>query len=189
MPMRKLFWFLSAAIIALFIIQVLGYFNATGIIIALLLLDVIAVELGRQEDRRVVECQLKPELIARVGNVEKLCSSMLSSMNALPTVEHFYQIAEQKIGEHGARLREEIKDDMDRLAKKAIDIENRLFDMKRNVASGIGGIDDRLRAVETGKWTIESADDSEDDAEAEEERRESPVLEEVVYGEGAAIME
>jgi len=41
--------------------------------------------------------------------------------------------------------------------------------------------------------TIESADDSGDDAEEEaepeEEKREAPVLEEVIYGEGAAIME
>jgi len=187
--MRKLFWLLSAAIIALFIIQTLGYFSATGIIIALLLLDVIVVELGRQGDRRAMETQLKPELMARVGNVEKLCTSMLSSINALPTVDHFCQIAEQKMGEHGARLREEIKDDMDRLAKKAVDIENRLFEMKKTVASGIGGIDDRLRAMETGKWTIESADDSEEETETGEEKQESPILEEVVYGEGAAIME
>jgi|GEM_PF-5039194 len=186
MPLRKLFWFLSALLIAFLVLQALGY-AVLDAIIAILLMDIIVVELGRQEDRRAVECQLKPELIARVGNVEKLCSNMLSSINALPTVEHFYQIAEQKIGEHGARLREEIKDDMDRLARKAVDIENRLFEMKKTVASGIGGIDDRLRAMETGKWTIESADDSED--ETGEEKQESPVLEEVVYGEGAAIME
>ncbi|MFZ3077258.1 MAG: hypothetical protein WA139_02285 [Candidatus Aenigmatarchaeota archaeon] len=192
MPMRKLFWLLSAAIIALFIIQTLGYFSATEIIIALLLLDVAVVEFSRQEDKHAVETQLKPELIARVGNVEKLCTNMLSSINALPTVEHFYQIAEQKIGEHGASLREEIKDDLDRLAKKAVDIENRLFEMRKTVASGIGGIDDRLRSLETGKWTIESEDeeDKEEVAIGEENfESPSPALEEVVYGEGAAIME
>lgn len=187
MPLRKLFWFLSALLIAFLALQALGY-AVLDAIIALLILDVIVVELGRQEDKRAVECQLKPELIARVGNVEKLCSSMLSSINALPTMDHFCQIAEQKMGEHGARLREEIKDDMDRLAKKAVDIENRLFEMKKTVASGIGGIDDRLRAMETGKWTIESADESGDE-ETEEKKQESPVLEEVVYGGGAAIME
>jgi len=150
MPLRKLFWFLSAVIIALFIIQIFGY-SLIEAIIALLLLDIIVVELDRQEDRRLMEDRLKPELMARVGNVEKLCSNILSSINALPSVEHFCQIAEQKIGEHGARLREEIKDDLDRLAKKAVDIENRLFDVKRIFASGICGIDERLRAMETGK--------------------------------------
>lgn len=188
MPLRKLFWVLSGTTVAFLALQVLGY-AVLDAIIALLIMDAIVVELGRQEDRRAVESQLKPELIARVGNVEKLCSNMLSSINTLPTMEHFYQIAEQKMGEHGTRLREEIKDDLDRLAKKAIDIENRLFDMKRNLASGIGGIDDRLRAIETGKWTIESADESGDDTETEDEKQESPVLEEVAYGKGAATME
>lgn len=184
MPIRKLFWFLSAAIIALFIIQVAGYFNAVEIIIALLLLDIAVVELGRQEDRRHIEDHVKPELITRVCNVEKLCSNMLSSINALPTIEHFYQIAEQKIGEHGARLREEIKDDMDRLARKAIEIENRLFEMKRTVAGGITGIDERLRALETGKWTFSSGDEpEEEEVEAGGKSLESPVMEEVVYGE------
>ncbi len=184
MPMRKLFWFLSAVIIALFIIQALGYFNAIEVIIALLLLDIAIVELSRQEDRRHIESQIKPELIARVGNVEKLCSNMLSSINALPSIEHFCQIAEQKIGEHGARMREEIKDDMDRLAKKAVEIENRLFDMKRNIASGICGIDDRLRVIETGKWTVSSCDETEEEElDTVEKKPEPPVLEEFVYGE------
>ncbi len=178
--MRKLFWFLSAVIIALFIIQIFGY-SLIEIIIALLLLDIAVVELGRQEDRNLIESQIKPELIARVGNVEKLCSNILSSINAMPSIEYFCQIAEQKIGEHGARMREDIKDDMDRLAGKAIDIENRLFDMKRTFASGIGGIDGRLRAIETGKWTISSEADEED--EIGEEKSEPPVLEEFVYGE------
>ncbi len=182
--MRKLFWFLSAVIIALFIIQALGYFNAIEIIIALLLLDIAVVEISRQEDRRHIEEHVKPELITRVCNVEKLCSNMLSSINALPTIEHFYQIAEQKIGEHGARLREEIKDDMDRLARKAIDIENKLFDMKKTITGGIIGIDDRLRAIETGKWTVGSDDETEEEeVETGGKKFESPILEEVVYGE------
>lgn len=189
MPLRKLFWALSATTAALLALQVLGY-GALEPLIALLLMDVIVVELGRQEDKRIVESHLKPELIARAGNVEKLCSGMLSSINALPTMEHFCQIAEQKIGEHGARLREEIKDDMDRLAKKAVEIENRLFEMKKTVASGIGGIDDRLRSIETGKWTVDSGQGEEAESGddefaiiAEELPQEQPALEEVVYGE------
>jgi len=188
MPLRKLFWALSGITMAFLALQVLG-FRVLEIIISLLIIDVAVVEISRQEESRRIESRLKPELMARIGNVEKLCSNLLSSINALPTVEHFYLIAERKKGEHGARLKEEIKGDLDRLAKKAVDIENRLFEMKKTVASGIGGIDNRLRSLETGKWTFESADESEDETESSEEKQESPVLEEVVYGESATILE
>lgn len=182
MSLRKLFWVLSGITIAFLSLQALGY-PVLDIAVALLLIDLAVVELSRQEDKHNMESQLKPELMARVGNVEKLCSNMLSSINTLPTMEHFYRVAEEKIGEHGTKLRDEIKEDMDMLAKKAIDIENRLFEFKKNIASGLGGIDDRLRAIETGKWSVDSEEDKEEEVEIGEERFESPVLEEVVYGE------
>ncbi len=182
MPLRKLFWVLSGITIAFLALQVLGY-PVLDIAVALLLIDLAVVELSRQEDKHRTESQLKPELMARIGNVEKLCANMMTSINALPTMEHFYHIADEKIGEHGTRLRCEIKEDLDRIAKKAVDIENRLFEFRKNIASGLGGIDDRLRAIETGKWNVESEEDKEEEVEIGEEKFEAPVLEEVVYGE------
>lgn len=176
MPLRKLFWVLSGTTVAFLALQALGY-GVLEALIALLLLDIAVVEIGRQEDGHRIENHLKPELMARIGNVEKLCSNMLSSISALPTAEHFYRIAEQKIGEHGAMLKNEIKEDLDRLAKKAVDIENRLYDMRRTVASGIGSIDDRLRAMETGRWTVNT-----EETKAGPEETGAPASEEAVYG-------
>ena len=187
MPFRKLFWGLSALLIAFIALQVLGY-SVLDIIIALFLLDIVIVEISRQKDKNYMDSQLKPELLARIGNVEKLCSNILCSINAMPTIEHFCNVAEGRIEEHGTRLKEDIKDDLDRLAKKALDIENRLFEFRKSVTSGIENLDDRLRSLETGKWTV-SSDDEAEEVEIEEEKAESPVLEEVVYGEGATIME
>lgn len=172
MPLRKLFWILSAFTIAFLILQVLGY-SVLEVIVSLLLMDIAVVEISRQEDRHRMENQLKPELLTRIGNVEKLCSNIMSSINALPTIEHFYQVAEDTIYEHKARLKEEIKEDLDRLAKRAIEIENRLYDMKKAVAMGIESLDNRLRAMETGNWTFSS----------EEVKVVSPVSKEIDYGE------
>ncbi len=181
MPLRKLFWVLSALTIASLVLQVLG-FSVLEVVAALLLIDVAVVELSRQEDKHLMEEQLKPELITRIGNVEKLCSNMLCSINALPTLEHMCHVAEDMMIEHKAKIKDEIKEDIDRLAKKAVDIENRLFEMKKTVASGIGGIDDRLRAMETGKWVIESEDEKEE-VETGDEKPEQPSSEYMVYGE------
>ncbi len=189
MTFRKIFWLLSALIAVFIALQALGY-GVLEIIVSLILINLAVVELSRQQDRHNLESRVKPELMTRVGNVEKLCSNMLSSINALPSAEHFCQIAEQRIAEHGTRLKAEIKDDLDRLAKKAVDIENRIFDLKKSISSGICGIDERLRAMETGKWTVESAEGEETEGEevelaitTEELPQEQPVLEEVIYGE------
>lgn len=180
MPLRKLFWLLSVLTVGFLVVQALGY-NVLDIIISLLLIDLIVVEISRQEDRHHIESRLKPELMARIGNMERLCSDMLSSMNALPTVDHFYHIAEEKIGEQRSRIKEEVKEDLDRLAKKAIDIENRLFDLKRSVASGIGSIDNRLRAIETGRWVFYADDETK--AEAPAIKAPAPASKDMIYGE------
>jgi hypothetical protein len=175
MPLRRLFWVLSALTIAFLVLQVLG-FGVLEVIVALLLVNIAVVELSRQEDKHLMEEQMKPEIITRIGNVEKLCSNMLSSIGALPTLEHMYHVAEEMMIGHKAKIKDEIKEDIDRLARKAVDIENRLFEMKKTVASGIGGIDDRLRAMETGKWTITGLDE-------DEEKPEQPASEYIIYGE------
>lgn len=181
MPLRKLFWILSALTVVFLGLQVLGY-GVLEIIISLLILDIAVVEISRQEEGHKMETQLKPELLARIGNVEKLCSNMMSSISALPTMEHMYHTAEEMMLEHKARIKDEIKEDLDRLAKKAVDIENRLFDMRKTVAAGIGSIDDRLRAMETGRWTV-SSEAAEEDAGSEDVETVAPASEEVVYGE------
>lgn len=179
MPLRKIFWVLTALTLTFLVLQVMGY-SMLEVIISLLIIDLAVVEISRQEQGHQMENVLKPELLARISNVEKLCSNMMASIGALPTIEHFYHLAEERISEHRAILKNEIKDDLDRLAKKAIDIENRLFEMKRSVSTGIGNLNERLRALETGNWTVSSEEPKTD---AEEAETAAPASEEVVYGE------
>ncbi len=147
MPLRKLFWFLSGLLIVFLALQVLG-FNMLIPIISLLFVDLVVVELSRQDDRDRFRTELKHELVTRIGNIERILGNILENFSHIPTTEHVHSIAEERIEAHKISLREEFKNDLDMIAKKAIEIENRLHDLRHTIASGIGSLDDRLRAIE-----------------------------------------
>lgn len=147
MPLRKLFWFLSGLTMIFLALQVLG-FDVLIVIFSLLFIDLIVVELSRQDDRDRFRNEIKHEMITRIGNIEKILGNMLSTFSHIPTLEHVYHIAEERMEAHKAGLREEFKNDLDGIAKKAIEIENKLHDLRHTMAAGIGSLDDRLRAME-----------------------------------------
>ncbi len=146
--LRKLFWFLSSLTIFFLGLQVLGY-NVIEIIVSLILISLVVVEISRQEDKHIIENELKPGLTTRLNNIERICTNMYSSLKSLPTIEHMYHIAEECIQEHNPR--QEFKENFDRIAKKIIEVENKLYDMKQTFSAGIGSLDDRIRIIEQSK--------------------------------------
>jgi len=128
-------------------LQVVG-FDMLIPIISLLFIDLVVVELSRQDDRDRFKNELKHELVTRIGNIERILGNMLSNFSHLPTIEHVHHITEEKIEAHKSLLREEFKNDLDKIAKKAIEIENKLHDLRHMISAGIGSLDDRLRAME-----------------------------------------
>lgn len=147
MPLRKLFWFLSGLTMIFLALQVLGY-DMLIALFSLIFIDLVVVELSRQDDRDKFRTELKHEMVARIGNIERILGNMLANFSHLATLEHVHHIAEEKITLHKSSLREEFKNDLDRIAKKAIDIENKLHDLRHTFSAGIGSLDDRLRAIE-----------------------------------------
>ncbi len=146
--LQKLFWFLSALTIVFLILQVLGY-PVIEVIASLLLIGLVVIEINREEDKHRVENDLKSELSSRITNIERVCTSIYSSLKSVPTLEHIYYIAEECVREHDPRG--EFKEGMDRIAKKIIEVENKLHDMKKTFSAGIGSLDDRIRMIEEAK--------------------------------------
>lgn len=142
MPLRKLFWFLSALTVIFLIIQILGY-NVLEVILILILIDLVVVEISRQEQRKH-----KSEILIRLSTLENLLSNLISSLNTMPTLEHVYHITEESINEHKPSLRSEFKNDLDKIAEKVIEVENKLNHLKNSFSNGILNIDDRLKIIE-----------------------------------------
>lgn len=144
MPLAKLFWFLAILTIVFVVLQVIGY-SVIIVIACLLLIDLVIIEISRQMDRNKIINELKHELLIKIGNIERMCGNLINSLEMVPTIDHVYHIAEERILEH----RSKFKGDFDKIAERATEIEIRLEQLRNTFAASIGSIDDRLRAVES----------------------------------------
>lgn len=144
MPLTKLFWFLAILTITFIVLEVIGY-SVLTVIACLLLIDLVIVEISREVDRNKVINELKHELLIKIGNIERMCGNLINSLEGVPTINHVYHIAEERILEHGSKF----KVDLNQIAERATEIEARLEQLRNTFASSIGSIDDRLRAVES----------------------------------------
>ena len=144
MPLSKVFWLLSFATLVFIALQLIG-FDVMIVIILLLTMDVISVEMSRQLDRHHLRKEIKGEMVARIENIEKICGNMAFHLSEQQPM------AEQitfSIDKHMKSHKETFKDDLDRIAKKMVDVENRLTKMKRLMAGAVASLDDRLKIME-----------------------------------------
>ena len=144
MPLSKVFWLLSFATLIFIAVQLMG-FDVMPVIVLLLTMNIIAVEMSRKLDKHHFKREIKGEMISRIENIEKICSNLSYHLS-----EH-QPIAEQitfTIDRHIKAHKDAFKDDLDRIAGKMVDVENRLTKMKRLMAGAVASLDDRLKLME-----------------------------------------
>ncbi len=132
-----LFWFLSLASLILLGLWLMGY-NVLEIIITLLIINIVLVETIRQVSQKESEQNLRKEILERVANIEKIAENIVKTLEGNPK-----DLERQK-----AELKFEFKESMDKMAEKAIEIENRLSELKRTVGAVVASFDERFKTIE-----------------------------------------
>lgn len=147
MPLTKLFWFLGITTLIFLALQIIGY-EVLEIVILLIIIDLVILEVNREMNQKRFTISLKNELMTRVGNIEKIATGILNFVNAKPNHEDIHNIFENKIQKHKDELRNEFKENLDRISKKAIDIENKLHELRRTLGAAVASFDERIKAIE-----------------------------------------
>ena len=138
-----LFWIGILAAAGLTVAHVMGY-NVLQYAIGVLIVDVVLLEVSRAADKKLFTNDLKHEFTVRITNLESLVNGLTNTLQA-----NSLEKMEDKLRGHRNEIRIEFSDSLDRMAKKAIDIENRLTQMRNTFSSAIASFDDRIRSLES----------------------------------------
>jgi len=155
MPSSKLFW-ISAALTAVFTgMYFLGY-SAIEIVLLFIIADIVMLKLQHDKLGHSVGAQVMGEVTAKFGGA---IADMTNFMRNAPTsIGAASDVTlggiEAAFSKHKEDIRTEFNDGLDRMAKKAIDIENKLNTAVKNFSSAIGAFDDRLRSLESTDGTM-----------------------------------
>lgn len=159
MPISKLFWFLGALTVVFLALQVSGYF-VTEIIIALLIINLIVLKVSQESTSHKYAHKTLENINDRLGGIHSVLVDLTNftrgpkTNNPGPaTHSHGKEIVtlgaiENALNKHKGELRVEFKGHLDKIATKAIDIENSLHEVRSGFSSAIAAFDDRMRTLE-----------------------------------------
>jgi hypothetical protein len=131
MPFRKLFWLLVGLTLVFIVLQATGYW-VLEILVSLILLDIVLIQIIHQEENEDFINSLKSDIGNRLENIERLIKNILNHFGSVATVEHVYHIVEERLEEYDACAKERLKDELDRIAAKIIEVENKLYELRKN---------------------------------------------------------
>lgn len=139
----KVFWILALGVLVTLGLMLKGY-DLLLAAFALLLIALISLKLSLDRGERATK-ELRGELGGRLSSIDSVVQDLTKAFKEQADIKDFtLGVLEKTKGE----IRVELKDSMDRMAKKAIDIENSLNQMKRTFSAAFASLDDRLRAIE-----------------------------------------
>ncbi|HLC51201.1 MAG TPA: hypothetical protein VJH90_02395 [archaeon] len=135
MAFEYVFWLglIGAAIVLL--LRLAG-FNYIELAVLFVIISMLSLEFLRRGDKKLFTNELKHELIDRTDKIENICSQMVSNMSQ----------DREKLKDE---IRTEVKDSVDRVAAKAIDIENKINEIKKGLIAVAQGYDERMKVVES----------------------------------------
>jgi len=131
MSLSKAFWGIFGINLVLVTIYLMGY-QILPAIILLLIMDIMLLEINRHIDDKNNIAEFSRSVHSRITNMERILQNAS------------YYGGHGDIEIHKTELRGEFKDSMDRLAKKLIEIENKMADMRRTMGAVAGVFEDRL---------------------------------------------
>ncbi len=153
MPLSKIFWIaiiLTLTFLALYTTGRVGL----EVVISFLIIDIIIIEVNRLINYYKMKGEIKEGVVGKMENVEKICSNIVYKLETFPRYE--IHSIENKIIRHKSELKEEFKDSLDKIAKKAIENENKLMQLRRTLAAAVASFDERIKGLEsTPEETLE----------------------------------
>ncbi|MBU5557568.1 MAG: hypothetical protein QW751_00955 [Candidatus Aenigmatarchaeota archaeon] len=153
MSLRAVFWALAALNIIFITLAVLGYPVIT-VVVVLLLIDIMILETNRRSEGQQLVNEVKNSLSSMSEKIENILSKISPSEN--PGMQ---TAIEQRLRQHEATIssqldvlrnfiRADIKDALDRMATKMIDIENALNRTKKTLGATVAMFDERVGQLE-----------------------------------------
>jgi len=141
---KKVFWFLLVWTVFSLILQMLGYEILDSIIIVLII-DLIAlgviVEIGRKKPLK----EINEKIASKIENIENVCQSILKTSDENPIMEKI----EGKIN----KQKEDVNYLLDKMSRKALELEDKINKFGVNLAEHVEDFTDRLEKLEKSEET------------------------------------
>jgi hypothetical protein len=139
----KLFWIISAALVAAIGMAYRGY-DSTLAALGLTTVALITLKFSIDKSGGLAG-QLRSDLGGRLSSLDGMVQDMTKTFKEQADIKDFTLGAMEKIK---ADMRVEVKDSIDRMAEKTIEMENGMNQMKRTFSAAFASLDDRVRAME-----------------------------------------
>jgi hypothetical protein len=137
---KTVFWFLIAITIVSLILQMSGY-NLTETIITVLIIDLIALGAVIEIERRKPK-EIETGVITKVENIERICQDLSKTKIENPSTSIEEKLKKQK---------EDINYLLDKMARKTLELEEKINRFGLNLASHIENFGERIEKIEGSK--------------------------------------
>jgi hypothetical protein len=134
MVLRKLYWVFVAAILFTLALHLLGY-KVLEITLLLILSALVLSEIIRIEEKEELHEIIRNDIFHKLIGIERVLGYIFKSMNNVLTVEHLDTLHGKllsKLEMHEARIDQKLKEELDKIARKIIEIENKISEMKNH---------------------------------------------------------
>ena len=148
----KLFWFVSCLTVVFLGLHIMGH-QVLEVLFGLIIIDIIILRASHNKIEKSID--FRSNLGDKLSSIESAITDLTKFMKArhenpsakMPdiTLGGIEKAMEQKT----TMIQQRFGGDMERMAKKAIDMENRMHQQKKTFSAAIASLDDRLRAMES----------------------------------------
>ncbi len=131
--LKKLFWALVGFSVLMLVLYILGY-KTLEISLFSLVTAIILMELLRIEEGNKIVSSVKEEMLNKLESIERMVSHVFKSAIKLrennENIEKVHYVLNTKLENHKKEVDEKLKNHLDMLAKKLIEIENKITELK-----------------------------------------------------------
>ena len=134
MVLYTILWALVVLAFVSLALQILGY-PVLEIVILLIVSVIILSELIRLEEKEELENIVRHEISGKLEGMEKVLNFMMKNISRALTVEHLDELHSRitsKIERYEVQFNERMKNELDKIAGKIIEIENKLNELKNH---------------------------------------------------------
>jgi hypothetical protein len=139
----KLFWIIAVAMAAAIGLFFKGY-DALIAALGLTLIALVLLKLSVDGSRGIAR-DVKSELMGRFSSLDGMVQDLSKSLKDQTDIKDFTLGALERTK---TEMKTEFNDNLDKMAKKTIEMENGINQMKRTFSAAFASLDDRLRAIE-----------------------------------------
>ncbi|MEM5814551.1 MAG: hypothetical protein QXD77_01930 [Candidatus Aenigmatarchaeota archaeon] len=139
----KLFWIISAALLAAIGLAFKGY-DATLAALGLVLLALITLKFSIDKAGGMSK-DIRSELGGRLSSLDGMVQDLTKAFKDQADIKDFTLGALEKMK---GEIRTEVKVNLDKMAEKTIEMENSMNQMKRTFSAAFASLDDRVRSLE-----------------------------------------